>query len=177
MSRILTVYYSLRGETYAPGGKTVFLKKGHTASAAEAVHEAVGGDLSEIETVKNYSADHREMILEAKQEFEENARPLLKTDPDPAPYEIVFLGFPNWWNTVPMPVLSFLEAHDWNAKKIIPFVTSGGSGFGNSLKDIADACSGAMIMEGKEILGHQAELLKDEIMKWAEDALKKAEER
>ena len=58
MAEILTVYYSLKGQTIAPGMKVVVLEKGHTAVAAEFVQKAVGGDLFEIETVKTYLEDH-----------------------------------------------------------------------------------------------------------------------
>lgn len=172
MKRILTVYYSLQGETYSPAGKPVVLEKGHTAAAAEMIREAVGGDLFEIETVKTYEKNHGKMILEAKREFEERARPQLKKEADIRPYDIIFLGFPNWWNTMPMPVFTFLASQDWNGKTVIPFVTSGGSGFGNSLSDLAAECPGADIREGKAFLGHLVESSGDEIRAWAEEALR-----
>ena len=72
---ILTVFFSLKGETIAPGMKIVNLEKGHTAVVAEAIHRAIGGDLFEIETVKTYIADHMKMIYEAKEELEQGVRP------------------------------------------------------------------------------------------------------
>ena len=133
MANILTVFYSLKGETIAPGMKIVNLDKGHTAAAAEFIQKAVGGDLFGIETVKTYVEDHMKMIYEAKEELEKGIRPVLKSYPDISGYDTIFLGFPNWWNTLPMPVVSFLEHYAWSGKRIIPFVTSGGSGFGKSL--------------------------------------------
>ena len=62
MAKIMTVYYSLKGETIAPGMKIVNLEKGHTAAAAEFIQKAVGGDLFEMETVKTYIADHMKQI-------------------------------------------------------------------------------------------------------------------
>ena len=75
MAKILTVFYSLKGETIAPGMKIVNLEKGHTAVAAEFIQRAVGGDLFEIETVKTYVEDHMKMIYEAKEELEKGIRP------------------------------------------------------------------------------------------------------
>lgn len=72
MDRILTIYFSLKGETVAPGMKIVNLKKGNTAVAAEFIRNAVGGDLFEIETEKTYLKDHMKMIYEAKQELVRN---------------------------------------------------------------------------------------------------------
>lgn len=127
MAKIAIVYYSLAGETIAPGMKIVNLEKGHTAVAAEFIQKAVGGDLYPLETVKTYVADHMKMIYEAKEEKERGIRPELKSYPDLTGYDTVFLGFPNWWNTMPMPVIGFLERTNWQGKKIIPFVTSGGA--------------------------------------------------
>ena len=107
--KILTAYFSLKGQTIAPGMKIVNLDKGHTAAAAEFIQQAVGGDLFEIQTVKTYLADHMKMIYEAKEELEQGIRPELKGFPkDFAEYDTVFLGYPNWWNTLPMPVVTFL---------------------------------------------------------------------
>lgn len=118
MAKIAIVYYSLKGETIAPDMKVVHLEKGHTAAAAEFIQQAVGGDLIELETVKTYAADHMKMIYEAKEELEKGIRPALKSYPDLSGYDVVFLGFPNWWNTLPLPVAGFLEHTNWRGKTI-----------------------------------------------------------
>ena len=127
--KILTVYFSLKGETIAPGMKVVNLEKGHTAQAAEYIQQAVGGDLFEVKTVKEYIKDHMKMIYEAKDELTKGIRPELKALPDQfEQYDTVFLGYPNWWNTLPMPVVSFLEKLDWTGSAFssgrIPLVSS-----------------------------------------------------
>ena len=172
MAKILTVFYSLKGETIAPGMKIVNLEKGHTASAAEFIQKSVGGDLFEIETVKTYMEDHMKMIYEAKEELEKGIRPELKSYPDISEYDTVFLGFPNWWNTMPMPVFGFLEHYDWSGKRIIPFVTSGGGGFADSIKDLKRICVGAEIrVSGGEFLGHEVETSEETISTWAKGVL------
>ncbi|MGI6116938.1 MAG: flavodoxin [Bilifractor sp.] len=171
MKKIAIVFYSLKGETIAPGMKIVNLKKGHTAAAAEFIQKAVGGDLIELETVKTYVKDHMKMIYEAKEEMEKGIHPELKSYPDLSGYDIIFLGFPNWWNTLPMPVAGFLEHYKWQGKTIIPFVTSGGSGFGNSIKDLRKLCPGAEIAEGGAFLGHEVETSEARIAAWARKAL------
>ena len=172
MAKILTVYYSLKGETIAPGMKIVNLEKGHTAAAAEFIQKAVGGDLFGMETVKTYIADHMKQIYEAKEELEKGIRPELKSYPDISEYDTVFLGFPNWWNTMPMPVFGFLEHYNWEGKRIIPFVTSGGGGFGKSIEDMKKICTGAVISEnGGAFLGHEVEASEAEIRAWAEKAI------
>lgn len=168
MAKIITVYFSMTGQTWA-GGSVVDLKKGFTNIAAEYIQEAVGGDLYQIEQTRQYSADHFTMIDEAKEEYQNHERPSLKGFCDNLDdYDTVFLGFPNWWGTVPMPVLTFLEHYDWSGKRIIPFVTSGGSGFARSLKDIAKSAKGAEIAkDGLEVLGTQVENSKQKIQDWA----------
>ena len=172
MAKTLTVFYSLKGETIAPGMKIVNLEKGHTAAAAEFIQKAVGGDLYELETVKTYIEDHMKMIYEAQEELEKGIRPELKSYPNLDEYDTIFLGFPNWWNTMPMPVFGFLEHSDWNGKRIIPFVTSGGGGFGKSIEDMKKICSGAVIEEnGGEFLGHEVEASEEKIAAWAKQVL------
>ncbi len=171
MANILTAFYSLKGQTIAPGMEIVNLKKGHTAAAAEYIHHAVGGDIFEIETVKTYIEDHMKMIYEAKEELEKGIRPELKSYPDIDGYDIVFLGFPNWWNTMPMPVIGFLEHYNWQGKRIIPFVTSGGGGFGKSIIDMQKICAGAEIVNGGQFLGHEVESSEQQIAAWAKEAL------
>lgn len=172
MAKIAVVYYSLKGETIAPGMKIVNLEKGHTAAAAEFIGQAVGGDLMELETVKTYNPDHMKMIYEAKEELDKGIRPELKVCPDISGYDVIFLGFPNWWNTLPMPVVTFLEQCSWSGKKIIPFVTSGGSGFGKSLEDLKKYVPGAEILPGGEFLGHEVEQSETGISQWAKNAVK-----
>lgn len=172
MAKILTVFYSLKGETIAPGMKIVNLEKGHTAVAAEFIQKAVGGDLCELETVKTYIEDHMKMIYEAKEELEKGIRPELKNYPNLDEYDTIILGFPNWWNTMPMPVIGFLEHYNWNGKRIIPFVTSGGGGFGKSIEDMKKICVGAEISEnGGEFLGHEVETSEEKISTWAKNIL------
>ena len=172
MANILTVFYSLKGETIAPLMRVVNLEKGHTAAAAEYIQKAVGGDLFEIETVKTYIKDHMKMIHEAKEELDKGIRPELKSYPDISGYDTIFLGFPNWWNTMPMPVVGFLEHYNWSGKRIIPFCTSGGSGFGKSLDDLKKICAGADISaDGKHFLGHKVEKSEAKISAWAKNVL------
>lgn len=171
MANILTLYYSLSGETIAPGMTIVNLEKGHTAAAAEFIQQAVGGDLFEIETVKTYNPDHMTMIYEAKEELDQGIRPAIRHLPDLANYDTVFLGFPNWWNRLPMPVVSVLERLDWHGKTIIPYVTSGGSGFGQSLDELRRICTGATIKDGAAFIGNDVETSAQAISNWATHAL------
>lgn len=81
------------------------------------------------------------------------------------------IGYPNWWNTIPTPVFNFLKHYDWNGKRIIPFVTSGGSGLGKSVDDIRKICVGATVEEGGAFLGHEVDDSEQKIAAWAKAAL------
>lgn len=169
---ILTVFFSMKGETITANMTVENLSKGHTAVAAEFINEAVGGDMFEIETVKTYIADHMQMIYEAKDELQQGIRPDLKRYPNSLDvYDTIFLGYPNWWGTLPMPVVGFLEHFDWSGKRIIPFNTSEGSGAGRSGQKIAEICKGAKVESVYELRGSQVDSKKTEIQAWAKKAI------
>jgi len=170
--KILTVYFSMKGETISSGMKIVNLEKGNTASAAEFIQEAVGGDLFEIQTVKTYLKDHMKMIYEAQDEQKQGIRPELKSYPEIDGYDTIFIGYPNWWNCLPMPVVTFLEHFDWNGKHIIPFNTSEGSGAGTTGKQIKEICKGAEVENVYALTGSQVIRRKSEIQAWAKSVIK-----
>ena len=142
----------------------------HAYGAPTARKEAVGmiHRAYDIEQVRTYSADHMKMIYEAKEELDSDARPELKQYPDGIEeYDTVILAFPNWWNTLPMPVVTFLTRYDFSGKKIIPFNTSGGGGFGRSVADIKKYAPGAEVAEGMTVPGTKVEASKTQIQDWA----------
>ena len=164
---VLIAYYSRKGENYWAGGVKE-LAKGNTERVAEFVREAVGGDLFEIQTVKEYAADYYECIDDAKAELQANARPELRGFvEDMDAYDTIFLGYPNWWGTCPMCVLTFLEHYDLGGKRIIPFCTNEGSGMGGSEKTLAKACPDSTIEPGLSVLGHEAADSHDKVVAWA----------
>ncbi len=167
-SKILIAYFSRADENYGVG----VIEKGNTEIIAEMIAEETGGKLFHIERDTPYPADYDECTDEAKQEQNDNARPELKADMDISGYDIIYLGFPNWWGDMPMPVYTFLEAHDWNGKTVIPFCTHAGSGLSNAESSIADTCSGAEILEGFAIAGttaqNEQEKAEEAVMEWLE---------
>lgn len=153
MKRILTAFYSLKGETYV-NGETVWREVGNTEIIARKIQGIVGGDLFHIKNVASYPSDHMELIEVAKQELQRNARPELSAHVENMDqYDILFLGYPNWWGTMPMAVHTFLESYDFAGKTIIPFCTHEGSGMGRSVADIRRLCPGSTVPEGVAIRG------------------------
>lgn len=165
--KILTAYFSMKGETLE-GMNIVLREKGHAQLVAELIHEAVGGDLFEIETVSPYPEDHMQRVMQARREIEQNVRPALKKLPENfEQYNTVFLCFPIWWFTIPMPVATFLESLAWDEKRIIPINTSNSSGTGRSTKDIQLLSGNGRVDSGLELRGQMVENLKGKIQAWA----------
>ena len=84
-------------------------------------------------------------------------------------YDRIFLGFPNWWYDMPMPIYSFLEEYDFSGKTIIPFVTSGGSGFSSAISTIEEMESGATVIEGISIGARSATGAQADVEAWLTD--------
>lgn len=136
MSRILIVYYSRRGENYW-NGSIRNLSRGNTEIVAEMIAKVTGGELFEVETEEPYSQDYYICTEEAKAELRQKARPKLKRYLESLDgFDTIFVGFPNWWGTMPMAMFSFLEHYDLSGKRIIPFCTNEGSGMGSSERDL-----------------------------------------
>lgn len=161
----LIVYFSREGNNYV-NGAVKNLKVGNTEVVADIIHEITGADLFKLDPVKKYSFDYTECTNEAKSELKTNARPEAKSYPDVSKYDVIYLGYPNWWGTMPMCVFTFLERFDFKGKNIFPFCTHEGSGMGRSEADIKRICAGANIEKGLAV--HGADVLKSKpaVEKW-----------
>lgn len=167
MGKNLIIYYSRTGENYV-NGNIITLEKGNTEICAEFIKEAVGGDLFQIETVKEYAKDYQECIEEASKELKENARPELKTYlKDIDAYDHIFICGPCWWGTYPVAMFTQLETLDFTGKKVLPLMTHEGSGMGNSEKDLRNICKGATFEPGIAIHGADAKEAKKAVSDWA----------
>lgn len=166
--KILTVFFSMKGETYMAGGRIEDLEKGNTHVCAEYIQQAVGCDLFEIETTKAYSKDHFEMIEEAKVEMQsgEKAQPKRWLD-NLEDYDVIFVGYPIWWGTYPPIINTFLEHYNLEGKTIIPFSTSEGSGLLNTVAELREVCKGATVTEALAIRGSQARKSGKTVSEWA----------
>ena len=170
-AKCLIAYYSRKGYNYV-SGSIVNLPVGNTEVAAKMIREITGGDLFHIEAVKAYPEDYTETTKVAQKELDENARPELRGHVEAmASYNVIFLGYPNWWGTMPMPVFTFLEVYDFSGKIIIPFCTHEGSGMGRSERDITMLCPGATVAKGLAIHGSRVKNAKKDIEGWLNKVL------
>jgi len=164
--KYLIAYFTRKGQNYV-SGKLVDLKIGNTEVVAQMIQKKTGGDLFHIETVAAYPKDYTETTEVAKNELRTKARPELKRKVENiGVYDVIFLGYPNWWGTPPMAIFTFLENYDFSGKTIVPFCTHEGSGMGHSEKDIAKSCPKATILEGLAIHGSHASSAESEVSSW-----------
>ena len=164
-AQTLVVYYSRNGQNYTSNG-IVNLNKGNTQVFAEKIQSLIGADIFRLETVKEYSTDYYECTQQAKDELNAKARPALKADIDISNYDTIYLGWPCWCGTMPMCVFTFLEAHEWAGKTVIPFTTPEGSGFGSGLRDLKAALPKATIGKGLAIQGSKVSSSMSQIEKF-----------
>lgn len=149
----LIAYFSRAGENYFSGA-IKNIEVGNTQRAAAMLQELTGADLYAMAPVQPYSKKYDTCIEEAKNDQKRGARPELKYYPeDMAKYDTIYLGYPNYWGTMPMAVFTFLEHWDFSGKTICPFCTHEGSGMGRSEADIRKLCPNAVVKPGLAIFG------------------------
>ncbi len=147
------------------------LKPGNTAQLALHIQEFVGGDLHSITTEVQYPSSYDECLDIASDEKGSNARPRLSSHIENIEcYDTIFLGFPNWWYTVPMPILSFIEQYDFSNKTIIPFVAHGTGGIASSVRDLKRYLPpSATVLEPIGVYRNDINTSKEEIKAWLEN--------
>lgn len=163
----LIAFYSRADENYFGGAYRV-IPVGNTEKAAHMLAELTGADLFKIEQKVPYSANYQQCITEAKRDLQANARPELTTLPeDLDAYDEIYLGYPNYWGTMPMAVYTFLEHYDFTGKVIHPFCTHEGSGLSNTVRDIEKAAKGAVVKPGLAIHGSDVDSAMAKLKGWA----------
>lgn len=151
--KILVAYFSRAGENYAVGN----VKEGNTEIVAEIIAGYTGGTLFRIDPVKPYPESYKACTEVARAELNSGARPAVKGDVDVEDYDVIFIGYPNWWGDMPMAVYTFIEKHDWHGKTVLPFCTHEGSGLAGTERKLATVCCGADVREGLTVRGEVAQ--------------------
>lgn len=140
---------------------------GNTGVAANIINEKVNGDIFPILVADKYSDSYDNTVDRGREEKNRNVRPQLVNHIENfESYDTVFVGFPNWWYDMPMAMYSFFEEYDFSGKTIIPFVTSGGSGFSDTISAIRSLEPNAEVLEGISISGRRAADSEDNITEW-----------
>ena len=164
----MIVFYSRADENYF-GGAYRTITVGNTEKAAGMLAEITGGKLFKLEQKIPYAKDYDTCIAQAKKDLQAKARPELIALPESLDgYDEIYLGYPNYWGTMPMAVYTFLEAFDFSGKTIHPFCTHEGSGLSNTEKDIAKAAKGAKVAKGLAIHGSGVDSAGSAIKQWCQ---------
>lgn len=161
------------GEPRGAGARTLvayFSRSGNTRVVAGLIHRAQrsgGTDLFEIRPANPYPDDYLETVEQARKERDSGHEPALEAKvTGMAGYDTVFLGFPIWGETAPPPIRSFLSAHDLSGKTLIPFVTHGGYGLGNSQSVLARHAPKARLRKGFAMEADQERRTMDRVTGW-----------
>ena len=152
-AKTLVVIFSRADENYSVG----YVEKGNTMILAEMIADKTGAELFEVKPEKKYPADYDTCIDVAKKEQNRNARPAILEDKDISDYDTIFFGYPVWWGDIPMCMYTFVEAHDWSGKKIIPFCTHEGSAAGRTESTLKRTMKGAEILKPLAVRGATAQ--------------------
>ncbi len=166
MAKTLIAFFSRADENYF-GGAMRYVKVGNTEIVCGIMKDMIQADTFKIEMKNPYSPVYMTCIEEAKKDLRANARPELVSLPESiGEYDTVILAYPNYWGTMPMAVLTFLEAFDFTGKTILPLCTSEGSGLDGIERDIKKACPGAEVRKGLSVTGSRAADSKADVQKW-----------
>ncbi len=165
-SKSLIAYFSRKGNNYV-GGSIVNLLIGNTEVIAKKMQKLTASDVFQIRTVRSYPEDYTETTNAAHEEQKKNARPeLAEKVNNMDSYDVIYIGYPNWYGTMPMAVFTFLESYDFSGKTIVPFCTHEGSGLGSSERDIKRLCPTAKVLPGLAIQGGSVERADKDVTNW-----------
>ena len=166
---VLIAFYSRAGENYF-GGAYRRISVGNTEKAAGMLADLTGGELYRIQQAQPYSEEYQTCIAEAKADLQKKARPEVLNLPDDLDaYDEIYLGYPNYWGTMPMAVYTFLENYDLTGKTIHPFCTHEGSGLSHTERDIQKAAPGAAVTKGLAIHGSGVDGAKAALEQWVRE--------
>jgi flavodoxin len=141
--------------------------QGNTEYVATIIQKETKGELFAIRTIQQYPGTHKELIDYAKTENDSKARPKLISKIDNLDkYDVIFVGFPNWWYDMPMPLYTFFEEHDFSGKTIVPFCTHGGSRFSQAIKTITELEKNTKILDGYSVSRDNLTAAKEEVAIW-----------
>lgn len=177
-SHILVAYFSRSGNTVweedvdAVASASINVQAdgtfaGNAELLAQMAQQTSGGDLFLIKTVETYPSDYREATDQAKVEQNNDARPALASHVENMDgYDTVILIYPNWWGTLPQPVMTFLDEYDFSGKTILPLCTHGGSRLGSSERKIAELCPGSQLLSGLEVRNSDSANAQADVETW-----------
>lgn len=140
---------------------------GHVQFLAGIIQDATDADVFRIETVQQYPASHAPLIAQAQEELNNGDRPALRTSIENLDqYDVIFVGYPNWWGNLPAPLYTFLESYDFAGKTIVPFNSHGGSGLSNTVETIRSMQPNVDVRNGFTVSRNNVGNATDDLLNW-----------
>ncbi len=129
-----------------------FSRSGNTRKIANLIQQEVGGTIHEIQPEMPYPNSYDAVVDQAEKEIQAEYKPALQSTLDHVEsYDTIFVGSPNWWDTIAPPVATFLSEYDLSGKTIVPFCTHGGGGLGRIGQDIARLCPQSTVLSSFKV--------------------------
>lgn len=176
-NKILIAYFTWSDNTVVENPNSIdvdaetsasVLSPGNAELIANWIAEETGGDLFSIKTQNKYSSDYDECLNQARKERDNNERPaLVERVNNIDDYDVIFLGFPNWWYTCPMAVFTFVESYDLEGKTIIPFCTHGTGGLSRTIRDLKNILpENCEVLEAIGVYRPEVKNSKSKVLDW-----------
>ena len=176
-NKILIAYFTWSDNTVVENPNSIdvdaetsasVLSPGNAELIANWIAEETGGDLFSIKTQNKYSSDYDECLNQARKERDNNERPALVGRVNNIDdYDVIFLGFPNWWYTCPMAVFTFVESYDLSGKTIIPFCTHGTGGLSRTIRDLKNILpENCEVLEAIGVYRPEVKNSKNKVLDW-----------
>ena len=159
----LVIYFSRADENYSVG----YITKGNTEVIAEYIRDITEGDLFKVEPKIPYSKEYNKCIEEAKERAINHNAPIISSIPDLSSYEVIYIGSPIYWGTMPEELFTALKEKDFTGKTVRVFTTHEGSGLANVLNDVKKVCTNAIVLDDAiAIQGSLVNEAKPKIEEW-----------
>lgn len=151
--KMLVTYFSVPekdGVDASTGASRIIAENklhGATEYVAKIIADVAGADLFQVKTVHTYPGSHKELVDYAKKEADSKTYPKMSSKINNfADYDVIFVGYPNWWYDMPMVIYTLFNEYDFSGKTIVPFCTHGGSGFSQSVQTIGQLEKNAKVI-------------------------------
>ena len=168
--KILILYYSsanTNGVDVVSAATPYFDGVASTELLALAIQKLVGGDLAKLTPVQDYPESYNDTTAAAKKERDDDQRPaFVPLEADPADYDVIFVGYPMWWYTLPMLFYTFFDQYDLSGKVIVPFNTHAGSGDGGTYGEIVQFEPNTTVLQGLAVSGKRADKAEADVKEW-----------
>lgn len=177
-NNILIAYFTWAENTVVENPETVdvdastsasVLPPGNAGKMANWIQEITEGEIFKIVNTEMYPSDYDMCLDVAAEEKANDYRPELLTEVENMEkYDVIFLGYPNWWYTAPMAIFSFIESYDLSGKTIILFVTHGTGGLASSVVDVEEALPDSSFLEPIGVYRPEVDDSEDYVKDWVE---------